>query len=487
MNGLNNLVERVKKEPEKGAKIECLILNLSIDESFDMSLIPVLFPKIRTFYLYHYKNKHKLEMVNTGSWNRHIHCFTEYTSSHLATQLLTSGLCHRLKELSVDITLSDREFIPLLASAPYLEKLKIANLRVTIDDLDSLHISLPYLQSLWLQAPQLRGGRPSTMVLPAASLRVLKVESLDVFFIQTQIALLQYASEKYTNLKELSYSSACFDFREEEMRILCRNGWIPLFMALGSGLKSVCIDSNGLPANIYQILDGVGCHLDGLYLEESTLRETLEGFKQSRQIKHIRTLVLTNHGIGYTGFGWLTGMVQLKELKVNCVYDTIIQFDVLLQACPDTVESLSIENGKLEIGHAIHHTSFIKSLSFSRLYLPETMDVFISDHFHRLNALKLDNCQLYRRCFVLPMADLNYFELLDYFPPNRHSILVKTLNNDRKYWHTTKNRRIAYVDPQEHDATPHANVRTIPYDDFVTTPFMTLTCNSIKDIVVYYH
>ncbi|KAI8881457.1 hypothetical protein K501DRAFT_334707 [Backusella circina FSU 941] len=430
MNGLNNLVERVQKEPEKGTKIECLIFNLSIDDNFDMSLIPILFPKIRTFYLYHYRNKQKLEMVSTGDWNKHIQYFTEYTSSHLATQLLASGLCLHLKELSVDITPSNREIIPLLTSAPYLEKLKIANLRVTIDDLELLHASLPYLQSLWLQAPQLRGNRLSTVVLPATSLKVLKVESSDVFFIQTQIAFLQYVSEKYTNLKELSYSSACFDFREDEMNTLCRNGWMPLFMTLGSRLKSVNIDSNGLPVNIYQILDRVGCHLDRLYLEESSLRETLEGLKQSRQIRHIRTLVLTNHGIGFTGFGWLKRLVQLKELKVNCVYDTIVQFDDLLLACSDTVESLSIENGKLELDHSIRHLSFIKSLSFSKIFLPETIDTFISNNFYRLNALRLDNCQLYRRCFSLPMVDLNYFELTDYFPPNRHSILVKTLNNE---------------------------------------------------------
>ncbi|KAI8881455.1 hypothetical protein K501DRAFT_274615 [Backusella circina FSU 941] len=488
MSGLNKLVDKIQREPEQGTKVHRLVLNLSIKENFDMSVIPALFPNIRVFYLYQCENRKSLRTMNVQPWYKYMETMGEYSGLHLAEQLLASSMCSNLKKLSINVEFWDAEIIPLLVNAPSLTELRMTNVFLTIDDLEVLHMNLPRLQTMIFRYCELNRSRLPTDIQPAPSVMALRMNFSEIFEKATRKTLLQYIGKKYTNLAELTISEDFYHFKREEVDMLYTDGWIPLFQSLGAHLKTLRIDPQGVPSNLFALLDDAGCRIENIQIDEASLRTTLASFKKSRQSKYIQSLVLMDEGKGFGNFDWLEGLSQLRQLKLICLHGNIIHLNDLLQNCLTTLESLSIESGKLEFNIMTDQLFHIKELSFCLVDLPKRIDTFLSQHFPKLNTLKLDHCGSYKKSFILPMIKLEHFEVMDTFPPYCNNILVQTLKDDKIRWYTAKHKIIAYEDHKElfdiRDAPVHPAIQCIPYNKVEATRFMTLMCNSVRNLVM---
>ncbi|KAI8879691.1 hypothetical protein K501DRAFT_303082 [Backusella circina FSU 941] len=492
MVALERLVKKVTVEPQQGYKVQRLIIDTIIDMSFDMAMLPILFPNLRFFYVWGWEVSQSSEEMFLDPWQKQLEFVGEQVGSSFTKRLLTNGICTQLKTLAFTLKYDEGNNLDLYANAPNLTTLILTGFKFQLEDLEILHRHLPLLVTLKLKYGSLINSGLPIDIEPATSILVLSAFQLRISQSDAYINLLQYIRQKYTNVTDLLLNFSWAEDCESKVNDILSLGWNPLFQYLGSNLHTLWLDPDTLPSGIFHVLDEANCHIKHLRLSEACLRTSKESLKTSHQRNSIETLVLEFQGRGVTGFYWLQFISKLRSLKV--IFSIIPKEDKLindiLDHCPNTVESLAIENNKLNFDFTTLRQYAIKRLELKNVTLPSGMDTFLSLHIPKLNRLRLEGCEFNGDFFVLQNIHLHYLDIISRIPVDKQLVMVKTLGDQKGYMYIPRHKVNYYGIFRErlniHDATLCPSVRALSMEETTTKtkPFLTIVCNSIRNLTI---
>lgn len=490
-DALERLVKKVTQEPQQGCKVQRLIIDASIDMSFDMAILPTLFPNLRFFYVWSCDLSQQSEMF-LEPWQKHLEFVGEQSSSSFTKRLLGNGVCGQLKTLCLTLHHGKGNNLALYANAPNVTTLVLSSFKFKLEDLEILHQSLPLLETLKLKYGSLIDSDLPSVIKPATAFLALSASQLLVGRPDSYLKLIQYIGQKYINMTDISLQCSWNEDYDDYMCEILSQGWHPLFHQLGSQLSTLRLDPDRLSADIFQVLDDAGCHIKHLHLSETCLRSTKESLKVSNQRSSIETVVLDFHGRGVSGFHWLRHLSKLRLLKV--IFSFIPKEDKsindLLDACPNTLEYLAIENNKLSFDFTSPQKYSIKRLELTNVTLPSGFDTFISLYLPNLNRLKLEACEYFGDFFVLQNINLHYLDIIARITADKRLVMVKTLADRKGYLYKPKHKVNYYGIFRDrlniHDATlcPSVRASSIEKAKTKTKPYLTIVCNSIRNLTI---
>jgi hypothetical protein len=192
---------------------------------------------------------------------------------------------------------------------------------------------------------------------------------------------------------------------------------------------------------------------------------------------------------------------MLTEIRISPFTNTAgtrtLQLNKSLEICGKSLESLTFTGLILvyppltasNTPPSVYHR--IKKLDFVTMSLPHDIDTFISSSFPELHALKFKKCsdtKKEKRYFMLPNTNLHYLQVLHGLDTDDH-VLVLTLCNNKKRMY--KSARGAYdfytheVNFGLQDAATNPSIISVPFENRPVSPFLTIICNSLKDILLF--
>jgi hypothetical protein len=156
----------------------------------------------------------------------------------------------------------------------------------------------------------------------------------------------RFIQKKYLHLETLSISDVdCYSI-EIDINKLFVDGWSPLLHSL-SRLKAIVTLDVPSGINVFKVLDEAGCRVEKLKLcSEPGSVIKLDDFAQSEQRHHIVELLLEGmdavHNISLRD-------TKLVTLSLYYKHGQTLLLNTLLKLCPNTLETLILENLIAEI------------------------------------------------------------------------------------------------------------------------------------------
>ncbi|CAO3655854.1 unnamed protein product [Mucor fragilis] len=206
-----------------------------------------------------------------------------------------------------DRTNSKSSFIQSLHHAPHLQSLGIERIYLTVEELEVIHSSCPELVSLHLSDTVLLPMSAAAAVVavqPAEQMR--RFQFVNGSFCDDVPRWLNYISKKYVHARRLEVGSCSFFAGAHQAQESARHHpqlddnttYEPQLLQLArrcNKLRTFKMQSFGLPASFFQLLDQQATCLDELTLGDglsSNLALELKGLLQSQQRHCIKTLTV---------------------------------------------------------------------------------------------------------------------------------------------------------------------------------------------------
>ncbi|KAI8879323.1 hypothetical protein K501DRAFT_303605 [Backusella circina FSU 941] len=496
---LNRLMAKVQQEPKQGLRVERLILNLNL-HNVDMNGLPLLFPNVRVFI--YYEISFDLSLTKRQPyfpWHKTIQHMSEYPNTIHAQQTLSSGICPRLTRIAVfegkpftKPTYLGKDFIGLLKNAPVLKVLSLGGFDLALTDFELLHKNVPLLNSLTIRRSIINCDFFPSDISPATAVTTFSITPHGQL-LDDEIRLLQYLGKKYTHLSKLFYDVRVLDRNEyNELRVYA-DGLTPFMESLAQKLKTFEIDMSGKSGNLFRVLDNAGCQIRDLTLHGTIKQPVLEQLAQSNQAKHIRKLTIGRMDCDHGDLQWLEGFTGLEELNItnvnwaNKAERSIIDLNHLLAILGDTLTTLILHDFELAFQLATNRQYKVKHLVLYNIILSQQTDEFISQSFPDLRTIKFIRCGFIKRNFLLPNINLFHIQIMQKFPLGNNKILVSTLKREEQRWYTARHSNVVHYSEDDFsstDASVFPAFVSLPFDQFKGQPYMSFTCNSIRDFSV---
>jgi hypothetical protein len=495
---LDKLIETVRKQPLKGTKIERLILDLRLDEDFDMAVLVDLLPDIRDFVAldirHHHVDMDSIEKRPQHPWCCSVESMTEFTSDINTTTLLASGICSRLTKIAMEGEGGQPVdgFIRLLGNAPALRMLDMSQYYISLDDLELLHKTAPHLTSLVLETIGFDCTYLPSNIEPASTVKVLKINSSSLYAGDDSITHLQYVMKKYTNLTEFSYDIISFDYDETEFETRYKASIASYMKVLGPQLHTLSLHleserPNPFATFDFDALDKGQCQIRNLSLGHEIRSSMLDQLVQTSQVNYIQSLTI-NVLIDCSGLDWLESFTMLTELTLHFPYHFEIaqrhRLDItqLLAVLGDRLETLRLYSLQLKFDTNAIPKYPLKNLTLFKVTLTPKADMFITQSFPHLRSLKFERCYWFGRSFSLPNTNLSHLEITDKFPKDDQHILVITLNNNARRLYTAGVKPFHFISSRHDvpkDRFMYPSISSQPFDECTSAPFLTVVCNSV--------
>jgi hypothetical protein len=425
---------KLEEEPHIFDMVRNLVITASDKEGRVLSELLPLFTKLRLLDCSTETYCYDVDEIRYPS-HEYIENLTDYDQDASCTYImLSSGVCHNLSTL--DLTTTENNIIlTLLKNAPNLKRLTLRNGCVDFNELDTLHANAPNLTKLDLNNVDVTTvGFEENINDPASSLVQFTFNDENVTFskLHSDVAsirkLLVYTAKKYPNLSSLDFS-LCFeniDFLSEGQWLnTINNAWVPLLSTMGSQLDTLSLWIAFDERQLFEALDRSSCQIKHLSIK-GCYSNTFINISQSRHINCIHTLVLV---VGnFITFAWLKEFKVLEELYLSTYHK--IQLSDVFDHIPSTLTSLTLRNYQLAVAKSCSKPSRVKTLTLRNVHCPEKTDIFIAQKFPALSKLKLEYCYFKEITFDLPNVNLLVFQFVDYFPPKRYTISIKTCSDD---------------------------------------------------------
>jgi hypothetical protein len=486
MEQLEKVLTRLRQEPAQKTKVKRLFLDLYSDPTFDLNKIPSYFPNLR--FLGSTDRDHSPARVPIGM--DYIEHIAEQNSSTWTIHLLSSSVCKCLKALEFDASsISGEKLAEVLKNAPSLRHLTMYSCKVSFEILEQVHSYLPFLETLRLKDTiELLGPLP-LIISSDSMLTLFEIEFRFLNEVSALTMVTQFIRRKYTMLEKLVLMEPHSTDILKGPPVWYDQGLYPLISDRGSQLKELCIDSNGLPAKVFRIIDDGHCNLKKMEFA-NPIQQTLTG---SAQLHYIQSLTLVR--ITKVDFSVLKAARMLKYLSLSFVQMSgnrkklsRIGLECLLGACSSNIERLELENARLDVEKSPGHFDSMKTLVLNSMYLPAGIHGNVSKKLPELQSLKIRNCDMSSKKIILRGVDLFSFEITDK-KSNNKDILVRTLNDNRtRWWSTQSKNTYSSQDTSkvvEDDAPLHPEGRYISVYDKHSHPMIILECGSVKKISVF--
>ncbi|KAI8891198.1 hypothetical protein K501DRAFT_327841 [Backusella circina FSU 941] len=493
-NQLERLQRKLEQESTKCEQVERVFLNAQIDRSSDLGSFLRLFPYPKVIYM---PTANVLQLEK--SWCESLECFCELNSTSITYKLLDSGIYSRLESVAVyrdGFDMSSVNFIKSLANAPALKRLQMKHFSITIEDLELLHTILPTLCLLDFDSTTLFGyyGLPDSNIEPAISVTSLTLHLDCIEFVDTTVNLFKYISKKYTNLTEAKFYISLEDMTDDDdVSVIYHDGMVPLLQRFGSQLKKVSLFSVASPRILLEMLDEVDYHLESLDIQLLLSADRInEPLGTRKQLKYITTFKLM--GLSSTTFHWLSDFIVLKELDLtfsqlpsNTRTPRPITLNRILEACPETLESITIANVKLIYEPSNIQLPFVKRLYLRDSILASHIDIFISKTLPHLRYLGLEYCQLAYKQLSFPDLNLDYLEINDIHKLGKDNLLVITSHDDEQQLYAKSASRLYDSEMKQaflkYDSALYPFGKRILDSSPNARPFISVACASVNNVV----
>jgi hypothetical protein len=170
-----------------------------------------------------------------------------------------------------------------LKNTPSLKRLSLGCGAISLESLEIIHQSAPYLESLVIQNLSVNISEIGDTIEPATFVTECTFKNISVSTFKIRIDLLIYIRKKYPGLSKLIYNVKDSDKANRDRTKLNNCGWIPLFQDLGSQLKTFGTSDGSQSKNPFKELDYFGCRIKNLKIW--TLPKThLAKLEQSQQV-----------------------------------------------------------------------------------------------------------------------------------------------------------------------------------------------------------
>jgi hypothetical protein len=486
--------KKVQDQPEIAKKVERLVVQVhSRDDRVDTDLTPLFssLTNVQSFFISSwYPCITHLEEGNHFPFHdsiEHIHLALNDLKFYRAI------LSQRSPNLKTLVTTFEAVPVDLFKNAPFLTRLELHDYKVSFSRLETIHSGLIHLQTLLISPTVFQDidDEYNDNIMPATSLTTLelKLYSIQPDNLWTRTNILNYIRKKYPALSSLTYRSPV-DQSSHDSNIggLSKIAWKPLLHQLGPQLKKIQVDYDGYIDQFFQELDDAGCQIKYLRIGSFPAKLFEDMMLPSNQLHFIQTLVLDiPTEVMVTCFDWLKQCAVLKKLKLCGPRKGTLDLYSILDNCPPLLDTLSFEDASVQIDP--HHPNAyhqIKTLSLYESKLPYEFDAFISQCLPKLSKLKLNDCDLLSRTFDLHSMDLDYFYFEDRFYLGKNNILVSTLCDDQKRWHSLSGdefNKMTSIDAKIGSCSPRElRVSVRPASTFKIRPELTLICHSVKKL-----
>jgi hypothetical protein len=502
--------EMIQENTSIGSQVEKLVLFNCLKNNSSKKYICTLFPKTRYLHIrqlcaHGIPTPHISDQTREKlhSFRQHIEHVVDYNKGEFIFYILNSGSCLRLTtlevELSHDIDISNA-FAHLLENSPNIKTLKILKSLMLLETLEIIHTNLPLLESLFLNDVRIISDRAPEHITPVVTLKKLSFHD-EMPWSRLEACWLEYVCRKYPNLfyLTLSVTPVCLDaWTPEEVSVFTKEGILPILSSVGPQLKQLKIYGNTLEPSLFKYMDSIGCRIKELDVNNLYNTMPIYPLLLSDQCKYIQSLTLRD--LVLFDFGLLKNKLPvLKSLELFLVKhltdfadvpNKTMDLGLLLEQCPDTLESVLISGAELICEPRIkeeEHTFRLKKLVVGEPQFHKGMSKFLSKRCSELTTIIMYNCGLNDIVLKLPGHRLSLFEVNQSRPDYPIALQVSMGNRTQFYSSDTKlpgvfntSWGLDNVEPPE-----LAAIKAIPcLETMFGVPYIELECASVLSLVI---
>jgi hypothetical protein len=347
----------IKDQPLLGLQVSKLDVTGSIPQDYDERQLLCLFPNLKVLEADgDFKGDVSSEEVILAEKGPILEQVVHVAGFHL-TKLILSFPSSCLVSLTLNFNYVDNTaemnhgIFPLLKNAPLLNNLCILYYEINSHLLQVIHTNALALTSFTLYDCIPLTLDESISVVPITTLKSLVVD-MGSFDDQQALQWLHYFNTTYPNLENFEIER--LDILLED-RLDYRSGMFQRLTVLHLALEDE--DEMDVYTPLFELLDKDTCQIKKLKLNgaDTNSLHALTKSNQSKYINHLELLGATQT----TGFEWLQGLTSLASVSLDyytvrdqlptSVSEKTVDLNELLQACPPTVDSVSVL--KIKIKH----------------------------------------------------------------------------------------------------------------------------------------
>jgi hypothetical protein len=390
-----------------GKKCKRLVIQTSFQQYLDYMELAVNFPNLTHLYLHgseeyeHSESEQLTEAENkqTQPWKNNIRYIKNDGFGQRFLDILDSGVFNSLTKLELSPGfgkfLNCSKLFTRIKNAPHVTDIVLKYINIDIIDLELLHKSLSKLTMLALHHCQIESKLTiPTTIQPTSSLKSLKMLRPPFYSFNLTSTVIQYLTEKYTNLQHFSLSELN-RFAKHDLEIVT-NQIITLLHGIGQHLTDLnfevhCKNFAALEFFNTMKLKSFSINLS-LSKQMIRLMGSLQGFHS------IQTLKLTE--VPLVDFSFFRHFTDLKRLELEFkekkgAKAPIYLEDMLDQHLPKTLESLGLAYVELHVGQERpDFKSDIKELKLTHAELSVDLASFLTQHVNKLDTLYLHYCKV---------------------------------------------------------------------------------------------
>jgi hypothetical protein len=486
-NGFDALVTTLSNSPSMASKVNRLLILLGFGIELNIKPLLLLLPNVQTLYSMDYEIEDiSFDQDTVFPFFDHI----QDSDNTIVHNILQAHSCLNLTTLRVcDF---QHDFVPLLKNTPNLISLRLGAHITGFNSPDTIHKSVPRLQSLQLLNIYMENINLKHVDLtPAQTLVECVFGNVITNNSSTLLNLLKYIAMKYIKLSKFEFwLYSTMRLSDDANANLNENGWAPLFQTLGRQLKKISL--GGLSSEQQTtLLDDSDCRIKHLTID-CGLFTMLSRLAESNQILYVHTLALKAINTG--SLVWLNQFRVLSKLKIGSGTDIFqsdiqaVNFPDIITHAPSTLKTLFISQPIQPIDpyyKGVSHS--IKKVSFCDIKFPYCIDTFLSKCIPNLSSLKVKHCRRVERIFNLAKLSLFSFRFIENYHnnvlDNKIIIVLTTGDNERRLYKIGNQIDPSSID--KHLRPFYMTYKSWPAQDVDNDPGFTLICHSLKNIAFH--
>ncbi|KAI8876886.1 hypothetical protein K501DRAFT_337806 [Backusella circina FSU 941] len=525
----SSLVATVQQNPSYGVQVERLILDRCLNEKFDTTLLPTLFPRLRFLCLNQARMPSALDLRNGEfeSWQNNLETVVDVSSTLFVPCMLTTGVFRHLTAISL-FQYYGSHFLELnmiidgLKNAPSLNRLKLGHFYYYFHHFNMIHQAAPLLKSLSVSGVLLNDnslfqfintdhpdvfnnandGNDASLarIKQNHCLKILSIEG-DAYLLE-QFLWIKYIAHKYTNLVNFTFNCNIPSPQNEQDDTRAHHGLylkfiMPLFGKLGSQLKLFQFSNHRLTPDLYRLFDNDGLQLESLQLNIGASHSLIHALVASNQGRFLQHLSLYLDIVNMDELKPIKLLETLKNLELKfrqketsalvVKYNKrmALRLNILLrEQCPDHLESLYLEHAVLYIDSESGDSgsySFLRTFQFTTCEVTRDIFPFIANRCPNLHSLSVLDC-LPERLSI----DLSYHNLLYVNIETKERAIFKIITMKNSCVYKKSCHQLGFISHLQdnfgrHDWPVYAT-RKSDQDTFKALIDIHLTCKSIHTL-----
>jgi hypothetical protein len=391
----NKWITLFEQSPGYAARVEELEMVNMPDTGFDRRTLLNLFPNARVIKMSpnwglidsDSSPTTPIELTHSKAKLEHL---SDFIHCDLVAQLLYSNLGDRLETLFLNFHDVTSVRLGQLKDLPVLKRLALQYPIFEIVDLEELHKNVPSIEELALENISVEDGRKPSDIIPAASIKKVKLN--DGYFKDkdVHIQFYQYATRKYSNMavSEYGLDDLCrySNFHRREIYVF---GLFNFYKLIGTKQYELSISALPNQINPFSALDAVDAKMKAFSFYECESTMLLRRLARSNQASHVEK-------IEYVGFGlalisYIKKMTALTTLSLTLHGNQVppISLDHCLEICPPSLKHFTFRNPTMDIVPSTIQFESIETLEIETNPLSSVLGDTVSSCFPNLVTLKL--------------------------------------------------------------------------------------------------